>query len=424
MAAVSGGDSATRTVRRWLREEYAPRGLVLTDSGTSALTLALRAVRAKHSDGPIVLPAYSCYDLATAAAGADVPVLLYDVDPRTLGPDIESLESVLRRGAAAVVVAHLYGVPACTDAVLDLVRKAGATLIEDAAQAAGGQYCGNDLGTFGDLSVLSFGRGKGTTGGGGGALMVHEREWEERVERIGSELKRCRPRGWTQIPKLLGQWLLGRPSVYGLPANVSFLRLGETVYREPKPPEALPALAAGVLSRTLEDRASERRARQRNARWLRKLIAQTTSLTPIEVPSQSEPGYLRFPVLASSRCAQRLQGSSAETLGVMPGYPKPLNRLPALRDRCQNPSHSVLGAETLTRQLFTLPTHSRVDDRDRQGFAELLRSVDAAGSTSPVFRGMEDSSAEIEETSAPEHGLLAEGLSGDVGVGHHVEQPD
>ncbi len=115
----------------------------------------------------MALPAFTCYDIASAAVGAGVRVALYDVDPDTLGPDPASLERVLAAGAGAVVAGPLYGVPLEWDALRALADRHGALLIEDAAQGHGASWRGRPLGSLGDLSVLSFGRGK---------LAVHQRE--------------------------------------------------------------------------------------------------------------------------------------------------------------------------------------------------------------------------------------------------------
>src|SRR4029434_8607789 len=111
--------------------------------------------------------AYCCYDLATAADGAGADVLLYDLHPLTLGPDWRSFERTLARGATAAVVAHLYGHPVDLRQAQALADSAGSILIEDAAQGVGARYDGRPLGSFGGMSLLSFGRGKGLTGGGG-----------------------------------------------------------------------------------------------------------------------------------------------------------------------------------------------------------------------------------------------------------------
>src|SRR5207237_8893759 len=141
----------------------------LTGSGTTALTAALIGVL-KDRPGAVALPAYGCYDLATAADGANAPVLLYDLDPHTLAPDLPQLRDALRQGASAVVVVHFYGHPVDLGEVKRLAAERGALVIEDAAQAAGAKLDGRPVGTQSSLAVLSFGRGKGLTGGSGGAL--------------------------------------------------------------------------------------------------------------------------------------------------------------------------------------------------------------------------------------------------------------
>jgi len=159
-----------------LRERYAPSEVLLTESGTAALIAALRAVLQDRpgAPAPVAMPAYACYDLATVADGAGAPVFLYDVDPETLTPDLAQLEAGLRGGAAAVVVAHLYGYPVDMREINRLAAETGAVVVEDAAQAAGATLHGRLAGSWGSLAVLSFSRGKGLTGGSGGALMAQD----------------------------------------------------------------------------------------------------------------------------------------------------------------------------------------------------------------------------------------------------------
>ncbi|MGH7657720.1 MAG: hypothetical protein ACREL6_05755, partial [Gemmatimonadales bacterium] len=98
-AALTNGDDARSEVRDWLHSRYRPEAELLVDSGTSALALAIAACgsgapaigasRDFRADAPsrVALPAWGCYDLATAADMAGATVRLYDLDPGTLGPD-------------------------------------------------------------------------------------------------------------------------------------------------------------------------------------------------------------------------------------------------------------------------------------------------------------------------------------------------
>src|SRR6266550_976971 len=167
------GDDPRPRLRALLQREYDSRSVVLCGSGTQALTIAIREARRRVDPAsPVALPAYSCFDVASAAVGADVRVSFYDLDPDTLGPDLSSLERVFRSGAGTAVIAPLYGLPIDWVPLAALAREYGAILIEDAAQGHGARWDGRPLGTLGDISTLSFGRGKGWTGGNGGALLT------------------------------------------------------------------------------------------------------------------------------------------------------------------------------------------------------------------------------------------------------------
>lgn len=398
-ATFTGGGAAFRRVRRSLAEEFDPEEVLLTDSGTGALTVSLRAIAAESPRPRVAMPAYGCYDLATAAVGADLQVLLYDLDPLTLSPDLDSVREALSDGAIAVVVAHLYGVPVDLSPVLELAEEAGVPVVEDAAQAAGGRYLDRPLGAFGSLAILSFGRGKGTTGCGGGALLANDGRGRAWLRRAAEALPDGGERGMDQLAGLAGQWLFGRPGLYGLASAVPFLHLGETVYRAPEPPGRMSALSAGTLRETMKLRARELERRRATARRLMELTEPTEALAPVRPPAASEPGYLRFPVLAGGPTAERLAGRGAASLGVMRGYPRPLDRLDAMRGRCLHPGRSRPGAETLARRLFTFPTHSRVGRPAYRRLEDLIREVDPAG-----VRGARDGAAELAGTAGSSAG--------------------
>jgi len=350
---------AEASVRRALRERYAPAEVVFTDSGTSSLALALQ-MAAKGPARPIALPAYGCYDLATAADGAGCPVLLYDVDPATLSPDLQSLRDALAAGAGTIVVAHLYGVPANLTSVRALAVEFGAQIIDDAAQGAGATFGGVPLGLHGTLGVVSFGRGKGLTGGSGGALIVPP-ESTLREATLALDLPAAQSSNWRALLATTAQWTLARPALYGIPASIPFLGLGETVYRPPHPAGAITAFSLGVLSRTVELLGAELSIRRAHANRLRRALS-TGAITAIEVPPEALPSYLRFPVRVPP--ALRAVALGARRLGVMPGYPTSLASLTGFGARCRNAGQAMPGADELAATLFTLPTHSAQREHD------------------------------------------------------------
>lgn len=366
-AVVSGWNPFSGDPREALTEllmdRYQADQVVLLGSGTQALTAAIQLARG-DGDAPVALPAYTCYDVATAAVGANAPVILYDIDPDTLGPDWDSLEWALQNGARTIVVAYLYGIPIPWDRVQDLGDQHGAVVVEDAAQGIGGSWQGRPLGSLGSMSVLSFGRGKGWTGGRGGALLFRDGAPEPRDLSI-SRVTREALTGMV----ILAQWILGRPSLYGLPYRIPWLRLGETRYREPEGLGEMPRISAALVIASAEKTQREAGQRRRTATRLRDVLRDHPGLSFSMELEPGVPGYLRLP------CRVRNVGKRDEILtalaatGAAPGYPTGLGRLPQIQNYLV-PVGPTPGADTLAAELLTLPTHSLLGNSD----LELLKT--------------------------------------------------
>lgn len=352
-----------------LERAYGAAEALLTASGTDALTVALRAAAAARPARPCVLPAYACYDLATAALGASVGVRLYDVDPATLTPEPRSLARALDGGAAALVIVHLFGIPVPMDAMRAAAKGAGAVLIEDAAQGSGGQWEGRPLGAHGDLGILSFGRGKGETGGGGGALLV--RDPTLLTPALRDALSVAPPGAIAAGLKLAAQWLLGRPALYAIPTALPMLRLGETVFKEPGPVRGMSPGSARVLAHTRALTAPAVETRRAHVARYARLVAGSPGAVAPSDPDRARAGWLRYPV--SLRITAR-QLATGRPLGVVRGYPIPLHRLDAMRPLLVDEADAP-GAERLARELCTLPTHEFLTAHDLDALAQWLAAA-------------------------------------------------
>jgi len=361
---LGGGDATRARVSSILAAHFGAHDVLLTDSGTGALTLAIKACLADSPGSAVALPAYGCYDLATAADGAGAAVVLYDIDPATLAPDYASLKRALVhavRSVRAVVLVHLYGIPVDPEPVRAAVATSGAWLIEDAAQGASASLRGQPLGAFGDLAVLSFGRGKGITAGRGGALLARGARGLALLERVRSDVLPPR-RGFKEYVELKMQWLFGRPWLYAVPSALPFLRLGETVYHSASPVRGLSAVAVRTLEVTWPLGDGEAKVRRSHAARL--LAARGEGLAPIAVPRDGEPGYLRLPFVASSGARREAGTAEARTIGVMPGYPRALCDLAGFGERVVNREDTFPGARLLAERLVTLPAHGLLCERD------------------------------------------------------------
>jgi len=145
-------------------------------SGTAALHLALVILGVKAGDEVI------CQSMTFSASANPIvyqgakPVFV-DSETETWNIDPNFLELAIKERMAkgtkpkAVIVVHLYGMPAQMEHITDICSRYEIPLIEDAAEAFGSTYKGKALGTFGDLSILSFNGNKIITTSGGGALV-------------------------------------------------------------------------------------------------------------------------------------------------------------------------------------------------------------------------------------------------------------
>ena len=353
----------------YLLREYSADAGLLCGSGTQALQVAITAALSEVGRGEsVALPAFSCFDVASAAIGADARVSLYDIDPATLSPDLDSFERTLANGARVAVVAPLYGMPVDWETLERLASKFDAILIEDAAQGNGAEWRGTPVGALGRISTLSFGRGKGWTGGHGGAVLVRGGQELPRVE-----LARAGARGEAAtIAGLTAQWAFGRPSVYGIPRAVPWLHLGETSYRPPVVPHVLDCGAAAALLSARDQSKREAARRRETARVMSERTEDLSSIRPIVAHKPAVSGFLRFPVRLPDGLASLADPSRALRLGIAPTYPDTLSSLnPLAKLLCVKPS-PYPGARCLVRELVTLPTHSLLRAEEREEILSLL----------------------------------------------------
>ena len=321
---------------------------VLTDGATSALAHALRIVM-KPNDA-VALPGFGCVDLVAAAHHANVPVVTYDIDPATLTPDLDSVRRVIGDGIGALVIAPLFGFPVDVEAIRSITAPAGVPIVEDAAQSAGGTWRGRRIGAFGDVVVLSFGRGKGTSAGRGGALISRHVDFDAPVRELAATLP-ANVAGWRDWMVSVAVWALARPSLYMIPSSIPSLRLGEMVFHEAHAPQAMTNRAVAMLPAAL--RGAQRAASERGAvaARLRAVLEQTVGNELPAPLASGSCGWLRLPLLDASG-----RGASPE-LGILRSYPIPIRAMPEGRSVIRHSRASEPGADLLARTLLTVPTH-------------------------------------------------------------------
>lgn len=119
----------------------------------------------------------------------------WNMDPEALEKAFEIYPEV-----KVVVLAHLYGTPGNMDAIMDIIHKHNAILVEDAAESLGASYKGVQTGTFGDFNTISFNGNKIITGSSGGCFLTNDLEAADKVRKWSTQSRENAP--WYQHEEL------------------------------------------------------------------------------------------------------------------------------------------------------------------------------------------------------------------------------
>ena len=156
---------------------------VAVSSGTAALETAVLALDIPKGS-EVIMPDFtiiSCVQAIVKAGLIPVPV---DCSRDTWNMDVSKVEEKITDKTQAIMVVHIYGLPVDMDKILDLSRKYGLLVIEDAAEAQGLTYRGKQCGGFGDVSIFSFFPNKHVTTGEGGMVLTDNERYYERAKSV------------------------------------------------------------------------------------------------------------------------------------------------------------------------------------------------------------------------------------------------
>lgn len=192
----SGMLSAGRQVREFEENFCAcnnSRFAVATSSGTTALHVMLEAVGIGRGDKVFVTP-FSFIASANAILYTGAVPVFVDIDPATFNLSYQELENAVKKhpDAKAVLVVHIFGLPADMLEIAELARRHNLVLLEDCAQATGAAYRGVKVGNFGKAAAFSFYPTKNITSGEGGMVVTGDPAVEEKVRILVNQGQRSR----------------------------------------------------------------------------------------------------------------------------------------------------------------------------------------------------------------------------------------
>ncbi|WP_416841701.1 DegT/DnrJ/EryC1/StrS family aminotransferase [Haloferax sp. DFSO52] len=324
---------------------------VATSNGTTALHTALESVGVGPGDLVLTTP-FSFVATANAIRFAGAKPVFADIDPETFNLDpahveatLESLEDDVR----AMVVVHLYGLPAPMDRLREIADEYDIALVEDAAQAHGATFFDSPVGSLGDAACFSFYPTKNMTTGEGGIVLTDD---EDVAANAASFINH------------------GRES-----DGYRHVSLGHNF--------RMTSIAAAMGRAQLDRLPGFVERRRENAERLDELLADTNAVTPT-VPDGYGHSYHQYTIRVGNR------DSVAEQLdehGIGSGvyYPRCIH---------EQPAYDVLDvsapvSELVSEQVLSIPVHPALDDEEVERVGTVLRDeVDIEPPNRPVEPSM------------------------------------
>ena len=180
---LAGDGEFTEKCHAWLETRTGSPKALLTHSCTAALEMAALLLDIEPGD-EVIMPSYTFVSTANAfVLRGGVPVFV-DIREDTLNLDERLIEAAITPRTKAIAPVHYAGVACEMDTIMDIARRHGLKVVEDAAQGVMASYKGRALGSIGELGTFSFHETKNVISGEGGALLVNDPQLALRAEII------------------------------------------------------------------------------------------------------------------------------------------------------------------------------------------------------------------------------------------------
>ena len=293
------------------------------NSGTDALIIALRALGVGPGDEVITTP-FTFFATAEAISLVGAKPVFVDIDPKTFNINPELIPPAITPQTKAILPVHLYGQAADMDPILALAKEHGLKVLEDVAQAFGGEYRGRKLGTLGDAGAFSFFPTKNLGAYGDGGLVATNNDQVAELARM------LRAHG---ARKKYHNEVLGYNS-------------------------RLDAIQAAILRVKLPRIDAWNEARRRVAETYNELLRDIPGVqTPYEAP-YAKHVYHQYTLRITGGRRDKVRTKLAEAgIGTMVYYPIPVHQLPVYG----YPAGSFPEAERAAQEVLSLPIWPLLD---------------------------------------------------------------
>jgi perosamine synthetase len=367
-------NSRQETFIQRLKAELGRSHGFLANSATTLVYLALKALRKSSDRREVILPAYTAPLLILAIQKAGLIPKPCDISLETFQLDCCELQRCLTRQTLAVLAVHSFGIPAPMQSISALTRTNDSYLFEDAAVADGSRLHGQPAGSFGDVSVISFNRGKNMSTFAGGAAFTNDLTIADAIRAELETLPTPTLKRRLLIALQLGAVsFVARPWVYTLMYS-QISKFKDVSLHNDFDRFRYTDFQAGVGCSLMKRRQAIFSRRAENGHYLREALSDIPGIRLPAIPDDAEPVFNQFPILVENtslrdRICNRIISESRVESTIL--YPKPVHL-------CYNlaiPKDAYPNASYLAPRLLLIPTHPFITPKRLESVVGVVRKL-------------------------------------------------
>lgn len=353
-------------LQKLLVEHYSGQKALLFGRGRDALATAIRT--ATGGEGSVLVTSLTCYSVIDAVKVAGCEVIYADISPKTLQFDEKTVKIALQKqNIKAIIIQNTLGIAVDIQPIIDLARAHDLVIIEDVAHSIGGHYQdGREIGTVGDMTMLSFGRDKLIDTINGGALVIRANSLPATINPphfFPGNIRQLRDRiyppiGW--LARLLFPIGLGK---YVIAISYKLHLAKRSADGQADPDMRLPHWQAKLAYRQIKNLAENVENRLKNqAQYLKTL----EKFSP-----QPSSNAIRLPLLIENRdeVMQILKQAGIHAIDSWYEVPVSPERLYHLVNFDET-TYPVVNE--VSKHIINLPTHQQVKTKDIERIAEII----------------------------------------------------
>jgi perosamine synthetase len=364
--------SAMGKFARTIAQHTERKLVLLANSGTASYFLILKALQRISKKREVILPAYTAPSLILPIKKAGLVPRLCDIDLKTFNMDLKALPTIVNDDTLAVTIVHMFGLPQWFESPQHEKELCKSSfIIEDLASAHGSTLYGRTVGSFGDVSFVSFNRGKNFSTLSGGVVGTDREDIYRLVMEEGKRYLR-EPTFMAKLGivlKAIALSLAVRPWFYTIFGGL-IVQFKYTGLHQDFAIHAYTTFQAGMGESTFKRARFIFERRFENGLYLHRALSGVDGIIIPAIPDGSLPVFNQFPLLIADPSKRDIilhalidRGIEATIL-----YPQPIHEIYNLGYNRKNDPFP--NATYLSRRIILIPTHPFVKRR------HLKRAVD------------------------------------------------